>query len=186
MANTEYKQIPHVQWHTPHFCPLLDVTNTRGGRAKGRTLSDLVTQNFSNCSVQCGITQGFPCSGSGTPDVQQNSFLGNLDGERGKNSPIHILTGTQHQCVFQEWFTTLVFSLTITVLHYNHTTGEDFVRCGKRSVSCQELSDRKTSSSPDLFHHLFNMRKHCWHIPLMSCSPVQTARWFVLGCFSLQ
>lgn len=48
MANTEHKQIPHVQWHTPHFCPLLDVTNTRGGRAKGRTLSDLVIQNFSN------------------------------------------------------------------------------------------------------------------------------------------
>lgn len=44
----EYKQIPCVQWHTPHFCPLLDVTNTRGGRAKGRTLSDLVIQNFSN------------------------------------------------------------------------------------------------------------------------------------------
>lgn len=48
MANTEHKQIPRVQWHTPHFCPLLDVTNTRGGRAKGRTLSDLVIQNFSN------------------------------------------------------------------------------------------------------------------------------------------
>lgn len=34
--------------HTLHFCPLLDVTNTRGGRAKGRPLSDLVIQNFSN------------------------------------------------------------------------------------------------------------------------------------------
>jgi len=48
VAKTEYKQIPRVQWHTPHFCPLLDVTNTRGGRAKGRTLSNLVIQNFSN------------------------------------------------------------------------------------------------------------------------------------------
>lgn len=48
MANTEHKQIPRVQWHTPHFCPLLDVTNMRGGRAKGRPLSDLVIQNFSN------------------------------------------------------------------------------------------------------------------------------------------
>lgn len=44
----EHKQIPRVQWHTPHFCPLLDVTNTRGGRAKGRPLSNLVIQNFSN------------------------------------------------------------------------------------------------------------------------------------------
>lgn len=51
------------------------------------------------CSEQCGITQGFPCGGSGTPDVQQNSFLGNPDRERGKNSPVHILSGTWHLCV---------------------------------------------------------------------------------------
>lgn len=48
------------------------------------------------CSEQCGITQGFPCGGSEAPDVQQNSFLGNPDRKRGKNSPVHILSGTWH------------------------------------------------------------------------------------------
>lgn len=65
--------------------------------------------------------------------MQQNGFPGNLDGERGKNSPVHILTGSRHECVFQEQFTTLVFSLTITLLHHNRNTGKDFVSCSKRS-----------------------------------------------------
>lgn len=85
----EYKQIPRVQWHTPHFCPLLDVTNTRGGRAKGRTLSNLVTQNFSNMLRAVWDYSRLPMWWVSNTRREVKQFLGNR--ERGKTNPVHIL-----------------------------------------------------------------------------------------------
>lgn len=90
MANTEYKQIPRVQWHTPHFCPLLDVTNTRGGRAKGRTLGDLVIQNFSNMLRAVWDYSRLPMRWVSNSRRAAKQLPGKLRLRQGKTSPEHI------------------------------------------------------------------------------------------------
>lgn len=90
MANTEHKQIPRVQWHTPHFCPLLDVTNTRGGRAKGRTLSDLVIQNFSHMLSAVWDYSRLPMPWVSNARCAAKQLPGKLSwSKRGKTAPAH-------------------------------------------------------------------------------------------------
>lgn len=155
-----------------------------GAEQRAGHLAILSYKTSQTCSVQCGITQGFPCGGSGTPDVQQNGFPGNQDGERGKSSSLHILT-ENCQCAFQETFTAPF--LPIILLYHSHTTGRDSARCSKRSGQCQKSGARKTLSSLNLSHSFVHDEGHTpstsHFCPAPQCKLQDGLRW---GGFSLQ
>lgn len=130
-----------------------------GAEQRAGHLAILSYKTSQTRSVQCGITQGFPCGGSGTPNMKQNGFPENQDGERRKSSPLHILTETW-ECAFQETFTAPFLPVILPDIQPYHWERFCQVHGGKNSSQCQKFGAAKTSSSLNLFHSFVHNRGH--------------------------
>lgn len=155
----EHKQIPRVQWHTPHFCPLLDVTNTRGGRAKGRPLSDLVIQNFSNTLSAMWDYSRLPMRWVRNTE-HEAKWLPRKPrwGKKKIQPPAHpywdlraCLSGDIHLSILTCY---------LAALQPYHWERFCQVQGGKSSSQCQKFGAAKTSSSLNLFHSFVHNRGH--------------------------
>lgn len=155
-----------------------------GAEQRAGHLAILSYKTSQTRSVQCGITQGFPCGGSGTPDVQQNGFPGNLGREWGKNQPrAHPhrhppslpLSGMVHH------FGLLLNYHLVTLKPYRW---ERFLSGAARDRANAKNFGMEKPQVLSIFSIICSRGGNpAGTSPLTPCSPVQTARWFVLGGF---